>query len=146
MTAQTQQFQYEHDTWKRVLYHMMDENVHFKLRLSEILKSRSDKKFIAKAELFQHRFIKFDEHLFKLRNQLVTLEKNINNGAAEEIIMELKLSFETLRKHMASAERQLIRSRINFICYLNKISNADPIRNVLSGLNKEVLSGMNESE
>lgn len=104
---------------------MMDENAHFKIRLSEVLKSRSDKKFIAKAELFQHRFIKFDEHLGRLKSQLATLAKNLKSETAESNILDLQLSIESLRKEIVSAERLLIRLRMNFVSYLVKICNQD---------------------
>jgi hypothetical protein len=52
------QLQYESDTWKRILGFMIDENIHLKHRITEILKNGFDKSQLEGLEQFQNSFIK----------------------------------------------------------------------------------------
>src|SRR5664279_5195423 len=69
------QLQYENDTWKRLLGFMREENILLKNRLSEILMDRFDKNLLEEVEAFQSDFIKKDELLVLLRNDVAELDK-----------------------------------------------------------------------
>ena len=69
------QLQFESDTWKRLLVFMMDENIHLKNRLSEVLKDQFDKNLLVEVEGFQNNFIKEDELIGLMRNDVAELDK-----------------------------------------------------------------------
>lgn len=70
-----EQLQYECDTWKRLLGFMMDENVYLKTRLSEVLREGFGKELLEAMENFQSRFIKEDESISLLRNDIADIDK-----------------------------------------------------------------------
>ena len=55
------QLKYESDTWKRLLGFVMEENIHLKNRLSEVLKANFDKNLLNDVENFYSEFIRADE-------------------------------------------------------------------------------------
>lgn len=69
------QLQYERDTLKRLLDFMIDENVHMKNRLSEVLQDKFDKNLLKGIEFFQSTFLKEDELIGLLRNDFAELNK-----------------------------------------------------------------------
>ena len=69
------QLQYERDTLKRLLDFMIDENVHMKNRLSEVLQDKFDKNLLKRIEFFQSTFLKEDELIGLLRNDFAELNK-----------------------------------------------------------------------
>lgn len=98
---------------------MMDENAHFKIRLSEVLKIRSDKIFLDKAEKFQNSFLKQDDQIIILRSQLADLDKFIvKNSEPGDRIASMKDSLENLRKNMMHAEKKFGKLRLDFNQYL----------------------------
>jgi hypothetical protein len=72
------QLEYESDTWKRLLGFMIEENIHLKNRLIEILNSISDKNLLGEMENFHSRFIKQDDLINLLRNDVVDLSGEFN--------------------------------------------------------------------
>jgi hypothetical protein len=115
------QIEFELVTWKKVLYHMMDENVHFKIRLSEILKTMSDKLFLEKAEKFHKQFIIFDDRIMILRKELSDLDMILLDAKkSENGIIAIKDDLEVLRKNMLSAEKKWSKIRLMYFCDFNK--------------------------
>jgi regulator of replication initiation timing len=49
------QLQYEIDSWKRLLGFMMEENIHLKIRLSEMLKNKFDNNLLEEVEIFYNK-------------------------------------------------------------------------------------------
>ena len=69
------QLQYESDTWKRSLSFIIDENIHLKNGLTEIVQNSEDVDLLERAEYFQSRLIKEDERISLIRNDLTELDK-----------------------------------------------------------------------
>ena len=89
------QLHYESSCWKRALAFMIEENIHLKNRLSEILQGHLDGKALEQAENFQNRFIKVDEFIRLLRDDLAALDKITGStpneiAGAEEISRRVK--------------------------------------------------------
>jgi hypothetical protein len=116
------QLKYESDTWKRMLAFMMDENIHLKNRLSEILKDRFDKTALVELELFQTEFIKEDEMISYLRNELVEFDKLLVREIFEDgkISKQIALKLKNLRHNVKNAEKQFNRVKTTFNNYLSE--------------------------
>ena len=96
------QLQYESDTWKRLLGFMMDENIHLKNRLSEVLKDKFDKNLLVEIEGFQSNFIKKDELIGLLRNDVAGLDKLLEREIFEDgkIVNEIERRLKNLRNNI----------------------------------------------
>ena len=68
------QLRHENEEWKRLLNFMVDENIHLKHRLTEILRHVSDPAFLEQAEEFQSRFLKKDMLISLLRDDIAEKE------------------------------------------------------------------------
>lgn len=114
------QLQYESDTWKRTLGFMIDENIHLKNRIAEILKNGFDKSQLAEVESFQNRFIKEDELISIMRNGVVEFDKLIVREIFEDGKLENNVSkkLTQLRHNMHVAENQFSRLKQAFNHYL----------------------------
>ena len=114
------QLQHESDAWKRLLCFMMDENVHLKYRLSEVLKDKFDKNLLDELENFQNRFIKEDEQVGLLRNDVAELDKLFVREifGDGEIMKKVGIQLKKLRKNIESAERQFGKMKSEFNSYL----------------------------
>lgn len=116
------QSQFEIDTWKRLLDFMREENIHLKNRLSEILKDQFDKNLLDEVELFLNRFIKEDELIVLLRNDLAELEKLTlrNTFPDEPVKKEIGIKLKHLQNNIAIAETQFSKLKLEFNNYLSK--------------------------
>lgn len=114
------QLQYESDTWKRLLSFMMDENVHMKNRISEILKNGFNKNLLEEFENFQSSFIKEDERIGLLRNEVAELDKLLVREVFEngKILKEIGRRLMNLRNNILNAERQFGKLKSAFNSYL----------------------------
>lgn len=116
------QLRHEINTWKRMLGFMQEENVHQKNRLSDVLKDRFDKKLLDGVECFQTDFIKEDEVISELKNEVGELEymlhSEIING--EEHNFPITRRIENIRKHIDSAEKDFTKMNIEFNHYLSE--------------------------
>ena len=114
------QLQYESETWKRLLGFTMDENIHLKNRLSEILKENFDKNLLEDVEGFQTRFIKADEMIMLLRNDVGEFDNLLNREVFEDGAIMKKVSKELrgLRKNIKATEVELGRLKSEFNNYL----------------------------
>ncbi len=117
-----EQLKLETSTWKRLLDFFMEENVHAKNRMSDILKDDFDKNLLDELENFQSQFIKQDEVIYLLRQDITELDKlllNKNNydGISADLI-EQKL--ESLRYNLFNSERQFCDLQLGFNRYLSK--------------------------
>jgi len=118
------QLQSKSDSLKRLLGFMMDENSSLKYRLSEVLKEKFDKNMLVEAENYQSYFIKEDELIGLLRNDIAMIDKEmkrIENETGVEIrVIDKKL--KSLHKHITTAGNQFCKLRLNFIKYLKNNS------------------------
>lgn len=114
------QLHYEADTWKRSLAFIMDENIHLKNRLTEILKNGFEKSFLGRVEYFQSRFIKEDDRIGLIRDDVAEIDKLLvrevleNEKAAKEINRKLA----RLRNNIVNAEIQFSELKLEFSNFL----------------------------
>ncbi len=113
------QLEHECNTLRRLLLFLKEENIVLKNRLSEILKDSFDKNLLEQAELFHNDFIRKDERIHLLRNDLARLD----NLLAKTIDSEKNTSVEIdarlweLRNNINIAENQFIKMQSGFNKY-----------------------------
>lgn len=114
------QLQCESDTWKRLLGFMKDENIQLKNRLSEVLKDKFDKSLLVEVEVFQNNFIKEDELVALLRNDVAELDKLLVREICEDgkIINKIDIKLKNLRNNIMNAEKQFSKLKSAFNSYL----------------------------
>ncbi len=114
-----QQLQYESNAWKRVLGFMTEENVHLKNRLSQILKEKFNADLLEEAEVFQSNFVKEDELIGLLRNDIAELDKLLEREMFEggNTIKEVKRKLQKIRSNMEIAEKQFGTLKSGFNSY-----------------------------
>lgn len=102
------QLQYEADTWKRFLGFMMDENVHLKNRLSEILRNDFDNKHLDTIADFQGEFIKEDQLIGLLRHEVAELDKLLTKADLEDwqLINLVQEKIGKVRLNISNAEKK----------------------------------------
>lgn len=123
MESKSKQFQYETDTWKRSLALMREENIHLKNRLTEILKNGYDKKLLENLEYFQTRFIKEDERIGLIRDDVAAIDKIILDQfwADERALKETNKKLAMLRNNVLHAEKQFNELKLEFSNYMLKM-------------------------
>ncbi len=116
------QLQYEADTWKRLLGFMMDENIHLKNRISQILKDRFDENLLEEVEVFQSSFVKEDALIGLLRNDVAELDKLLQKEVFEDgtIIKNVESKLKKLRHNIKNAEKQFGKLKMDFNNYLSE--------------------------
>ncbi len=116
------QLRYESETWKRSLEFMMNENVQFKYRLSDVLKNNVDKRRLDQLEEFQTSFIKEDDLINVLRNDVAELEKSLVCSTFEDdqLMKQVDLKMKTIRNNIHHAEKMFGKLKSAFIVYLTK--------------------------
>ncbi len=123
-TLTLSQLQSKSDSLKRLLGFMMDENSSLKYRLSEVLREKFDNNMLAEAENYQSYFIKEDELIGLLRNDIAVIDKGIkrieNETGVEIRVIDKKL--KSLHKHITTAGNQFCKLQLNFIKYLKNNS------------------------
>ena len=114
------QLQVEVNTWKRLLNFFSDENVCLKNRLSEILKNGFDRKLLEEFENFQTKFIKQDETITFLRNDIAELDKLLLNEKLGMSVNEnaINRKLEHLRKNIVNSEGRFFQLQLNFNTYV----------------------------
>ncbi len=116
----TKQLKFEMDTWKRVLAFMVEENIHMKNRLSEILTDDKTSHILNEIEEYQNKFIKTDELISILRNDVAELEQilfeKFEDPASENRKINNKLG--RIRLNIPLAERQIDRMKMDFNRFL----------------------------
>lgn len=114
------QLHYESKTWKRSLGFMMEENIHLKNMLIEILQNSAEEKILEKAEYFQSKFIKEDERISLVRDDLTLLDKLLVKELTEDgaIIAEINRKFNKLRNNLLVAEQQFSELKSEFSYFL----------------------------
>lgn len=121
-TLKLKQLQHESETWMRLLDFMMSENIHLKNRLSEILKEQFDEKLLSGVENFQNTFLKQDQLIELLRNEVAELNELFLNtlpGTAA-IENEIDAKLIKLRDTMITTEREFGKIKLQFNSYISQ--------------------------
>ena len=115
-----QQLKHESDMWKRVLGFMKEENIHLKNRLSEILKTDISNDLLMKAEAFQNSFVREDDLILFLQNDIAVFDKLLMREIFEDgtIMNKLTESLKAIRKNISNEERQFNKLKLEFSNYL----------------------------
>lgn len=112
---------FETDTWKRLLGFLMDENNRLKIRLSEILDHSADKSLLARAELFQNSFIREDELIQLLRNEIAEINSLLQQESPQEdLALEAGNRLQKLRKSILHTENCFYKLMLSFNTYLTE--------------------------
>ena len=116
------QFQHETSTWKRVLDFMQEENIHLKNRLSDVLKESFNKRMLDDVEVFQNNFIKGDELILLLKNELAGIENSLQSRvfAAEETNKNIEITIKKMRVNIDTAEKHFTKLNNDFNNYLSE--------------------------
>lgn len=116
------QLQYEVEGYKRLLVFMIDENIHFKNRLSEIIKDNYNNPSLEFAEQFQSNFIKEDQLIELLRNEIAELDKLLVREIFEDGKVEKKVSklYKQLNKKINISEKQFNNLKKEFNSYIKE--------------------------
>jgi len=114
------QLQFESNTWKRLLCFMMDENIHLKNRITEILKNDTDTNLLEEIENFQNNLVRQDEVISLLRHDTAELDKLLVREIFEdgEITKEINKKLKDLRNNISTAEKQFTKVKLEFNNYL----------------------------
>ena len=127
MTSTFKQQQFEQDTWKQLLGYMMEENIHLKNRITEILKYKPNRILLDDVENFQSHFIMEDEMISILRNDLANIEKLFAEAGDgnQKMVEQINDRLQRLRENILLAEAQFNSLKIEFDRYLSQISSMD---------------------
>lgn len=114
------QLQFENNTWKRLLGFMMDENIHLKNRIAEILKTTVEKNMLEEIENFQNSFIRQDDLIGLLRNDTFELDRLLVRERFEDgkIIKKIDDQLKKLRNNINITEKQFSKLKSEFNNYL----------------------------
>lgn len=116
-----QQLQFEIDAIKRLLSFMMEENVHLKNRISEILKNNFKKMLLGKIEVFHNRFIMEDEIIGVIRNDIAELDKLLQVQKIlqdDNKIHEMGKKIRKLSVNMENTQSQFMLLKTEFNTFL----------------------------
>jgi len=116
------QIRSESATWKRLLSFLMDENIHLKNRMSEILKADCDTRLLSKLETFQTSFIHTDTLVALLRNDVVEFDKRLNTDTQGEQFFNKNIAhwLQRMRRNINAAERTFNQRQTAFNDYLSE--------------------------
>jgi len=114
----TKYFEYEIESCKRILNFISNENIYLKERLTEILKEKFDDALLQDLEHFYELFLKKDELINFLRNEVAELEKIIEDLSANIYVTINKL--ETADNNIQVAEKHFHKLRKDFTSYIAK--------------------------
>lgn len=116
------QLQYESDTWKRTLGFLIDENIHLKNRLSEILKEQFNRNLLDEVETFQNKFIHEDELISLLRNDVAEIDKLLTREIFEDgkTATLIDKNLQKIRNNILIAEKEFSRLKLEFNGYLSE--------------------------
>lgn len=121
-TLELKQLQYETDTWKRALAFMSEENIRLKHRLAEVLKDKFEPDLLIWAEAFQNNFIKEDDIIALLHNDIANFDKLLVRELFEDgaIVADVKKRVKGIRAHINTAERDFNKLKLEFNNYLTE--------------------------
>jgi hypothetical protein len=115
------QLQYEIDSCKRMLDFMSEENIHMKNRISEILKEKFDTWLLEEVDGFQTRFIRKDNLIALLRNEISEMDKLLLHAMYKEGKPDKKIEIKLKRLHrnIDNTEKQSGKLKSDFHRFLS---------------------------
>ena len=116
------QLKHEVDTWKRSVGFMSEENIRLKNRIAEVLKDPFDHNLLEQLECFQSSFIREDELISFLQQNLAEVDNLLVQETFENdhFMKEFKNKLNDMRKVTLTAERQFGILKLNFNDYLSE--------------------------
>lgn len=116
------QLKYESDTWKRLLGFVAEENIHLKNRLSEVLKAHFDKNLLNDVENFHNEFIRADELIGLLRNDIAEFDNLLTREEFEDgaIMKQVERKLKKLRHGVKDTEEHFAKLKSAFNSYLSE--------------------------
>ena len=111
---------FEISSIKRAIDFIMEENIHLKNRIAEILEYGFNNKMLVKLEIFQNSFISQDQLIGLLRNEVAQIEQKIHREAfsKDETMAELCSKLKKLQQSMEATENQFIKLKASFNDFL----------------------------
>ena len=113
------QLKVESDTWKKLLSFLRDENIQLKNKLSETLKGAFDRSLLEGVEEFQSSFIKKDELIGLLRNDIVELDALLAKKVMGLKTTGIDLKLKQLRNNIIIVDREFAKLKDEFNKYLS---------------------------
>lgn len=115
------QLQYEISSWKRFLDYLTEENIQMKNRLSEILKDKFDSYLLEEVDGFQTRFIRKDNLVEVLRNEVMELDETpvAEIFKDEKIFKKITAKIKRLHKNISNTEKQFSKLKSDFHKFLS---------------------------
>ena len=100
---------------------MTEENIHLKNRLSEILREKIDKALLPQAEEFNNRFLKHDDLIKVLRNDISDYDRLLARELFEDgaIIDAVELKQRMIRKNIKEAEERFDSLKLDFYTHMS---------------------------
>lgn len=116
------QLQSESATWKRILSFLVDENIHLKNRMSEILKTDCNKGLLEKLEGFQTSFICTDALMELLRNDVMEFDNGLGADLQGDQLINKNIPgrLQRMRRNISLAERAFNQRQTAFYNYLTE--------------------------
>jgi hypothetical protein len=116
------QLQFEVNYLKRLLDFIVDENIHLKNRISEILSERFDTFLLEEVDNFQSRLIKEDHLIILLRNEITELDSLLASELSKngETLKKTELKLKRLHRNMRIVEKQFGKLKTEFHRFLSK--------------------------
>ena len=121
-----QQYVYETESWGRHLAFFLQENISFKIRLTEILTNTSEPADLETAEKFQEQFLSQDRIIIFLKDELQQQTKLLERDLYEdgEIFKEVIKNQKKMRKDMKKIELLFANLKRDFSAYLENNSSS----------------------
>ncbi len=110
----------ESESLKRSIGFMLDENIHLKNSIAVILKKGFNRMLLDKVEFYHTRFLKEDELLRLLRNEVAELEKFIYIIDDKVIFKDIKIKLKEVSDNIIKAEKQFASLKFEFNCFLSE--------------------------
>jgi hypothetical protein len=116
------QLQFEVNYLKRLLDFIIDENIHLKNRISEILSERFDTFLLEEVDNFQSKLIKEDHLIILLRNEITEVDSLLATELSkhDETLKKTELKLKRLHRNMRIVEKQFGKLKTEFHRFLSK--------------------------
>jgi hypothetical protein len=116
------QLQFEVNYLKRLLDFIVDENIHLKNRISEILSERFDTFLLEEVDNFQSKLIKEDHLIILLRNEITEVDSLLASELSknDETLKKTELKLKRLHRNMRIVEKQFGKLKTEFHRFLSK--------------------------
>ncbi len=118
------QFEFEIETWKRLLVFLSEENNNAKNRLSDIVKDigNNDEELIERVENFHNRMLKGDEILGLLYREMLEQQSLISKtNGVNEYQTEVKSKQQDLRNGLKKVKNNFLELNAEFNNWLSEV-------------------------